>query len=125
MHLICGSYFDISFENGQFVAAVSVESLHHFTARDKLSLYRKLFDSLKASGYFILTDYFVESESLEREYFDTLHRLKTEQGVGSGFYHFDTPLTVDHEIEILKLAGFFRCEILKNWGATYTIKANK
>ncbi len=125
MNLICGSYFDVSFETNQFDAAVSVESLHHFTARKKLSLYRKLFDSLKANGYFILTDYFAESESLEREYFDALQRLKTEQGLGNGFYHFDTPLTVEHEIETLKLAGFFRCEILKNWGATYTIKASK
>lgn len=125
INLICGSYFDVSFENDRFDAAVSVESLHHFTARKKLSLYRKLFDALKANGYFILTDYFAESESLEREYFDALQRLKTEQGIGGGSYHFDTPLTVDHEVEILKSAGFSRCEILKNWGATYTIKANK
>lgn len=125
MNLICGSYFDVSFESNQFDAAVSVESLHHFTAGKKLSLYRKLFDALKTTGYFILTDYFAESEALEREYFDTLRRLKTEQGIGSGFYHFDTPLTADHEMEILKSAVFSRCEILKNWGATYTIKATK
>ncbi len=126
LNLICGSYFDVPFENNWFDAAVSVESLHHFTAKKKLSLYKKLFDSLKANGYFILTDYFAESELLEREYFDTFRRLKSEQGIAdSGFYHYDTPLTVNHEIETLKSAGFSRCEILKNWGATYTIKAYK
>lgn len=125
-HLICGFYFDIPFGKNQFDAAVSVESLHHFTSEQKLSLYKKLFDSLKEDGYFVLTDYFAESETLEREYFENLRQLKSEQGItDSRFYHYDTPLTVEHEIEVLKSAGFSRCEILKGWGATYTIKAMK
>ena len=81
---------------------------------------------MKADGYFVLTDYFAESEALEREYFENLRQLKSEQGItDSGFYHYDTPLTIDHEREILKSAGFSQWEILKNWGATYTIKAAK
>lgn len=126
LDLICGSYFDIPFGSNRFDAAVSVESLHHFAAGQKLLLYKKLFDSLKADGYFVLTDYFAESEALEREYFEKLRQLKFEQGItDGGFYHYDTPLTIDHEREVLKSAGFSQCEILKNWGATYTIKAAK
>lgn len=126
LDLICGSYFDIPFGSNRFDAAVSVESLHHFAAEQKLFLYKKLFNSLKADGYFVLTDYFAESEALEREYFENLRQLKSEQGImDSGFYHYDTPLTIDHEREVLKSAGFSQCEILKNWGATYTIKATK
>lgn len=126
LDLICGSYFDIPFGSNRFEAAVSVESLHHFAAEQKLFLYKKLFDSLKSDGYFVLTDYFAESEALEREYFENLRQLKSEQGItDSGFYHYDTPLTIDHEREVLKSAGFSQCEILKNWGATYTIKAAK
>ncbi len=126
LNLICGSYFDVPFGKNQFDAAVSVESLHHFTAEEKLSLYKKLVNSLKANGYFVLTDYFAESEALEQEYFENLLQLKLEQGIiDSRFYHYDTPLTIDHEREVLRLAGFSRCEILKNWGATYTIKATK
>ena len=126
LNLICGSYFDIPFGNEQFDAAVSVESLHHFSSEQKQSLYKRLFDSLKVYGYFILTDYFAESEVLEQEYFENLRQLKLEQGISDNrFYHYDTPLTIGHEMEILKAVGFSRCEILKNWGATYTIKANK
>ncbi len=66
LNLICGSYFDVSFENDRFDAAVSVESLHHFTAEQKRSLYRKLRDSLKANGYFILTDFFQKVMYLKR-----------------------------------------------------------
>ena len=124
LHLICGSYFDVPFGEERFDAAVSVESLHHFTAARKRALYRKLRDSLKPGGCFILTDYFAESEALEREYFETLQRLRSGQGIaGDGFYHYDTPLTVEHEIKVLCSAGFAKCEVLKNWGATYTIRA--
>lgn len=124
--LICGSYFDMPFGTNRFDAAVSVESLHHFPAERKLPLYTKLFHALKTGGYFILTDYFAESEALEQEYFRNLQALKNAQGIhGDALYHYDTPLTVAHEVEILKTAGFSGVEILCNWGATYTIKASK
>lgn len=126
LDLIYGSYFDVPFGKNRFDAAVSVESLHHFPAEQKRSLYKKLCDSLKAGSYFILTDYFAESESLEREYFENLRQLKSEQGIfDHEFYHFDTPLTVEHERMVLKSAGFSQCEILKKWGTTHTIKAIK
>ena len=124
LNLICGSYFDIEFEYDCYNAIVSVESLHHFTAESKLSLYQKLLHTLKPSGYFVLTDYFAESEELEKLYFELFEKLKQEEGItDNGFYHYDTPLTVKHEIAILKKAGFSSVEILKNWGATYTLIA--
>ena len=101
-----------------------MESLHHFTPEQKLPLYRKLRQSLKESGFFILTDYFAESEELEAEYFRELERLKREQNItDDGFYHYDTPLTVEHETEVLREAGFSDVRILKNWAATYTVRA--
>ena len=57
---------------------------------------------------------------------ENLIRLKKEQNIpDDGFYHYDTPLTVDHEKEALLSAGFSSVTILKNWGATYTLKADK
>lgn len=126
LDLICGSYFDVSFGMNRFDAAVSVESLHHFAAERKRPLYKKLFYALKADGYFVLTDYFAESEALERKYFTELRRLKKAQGIDDDrFYHYDTPLTVEHEVEALKAAGFLDVKILASWGATYTLKAIK
>ena len=124
LRLINGSYFDEPFEAGRYAAAVSVESLHHFTGNQKRALYKKVFHALAEDGYFILTDYFAETDELEKEYFDTLKRLKqAEKITDDAFYHYDTPLTTAHEIEILREAGFSRVSILKNWGATHTIKA--
>ena len=124
--LIHASYFDADLGIEQYHAAVSVESLHHFTAALKLSLYQKLYRSLKPNGYFVLTDYFAESEELEKEYFTDLENLKREQGItDEEFYHYDTPLTVEHETEILTKAGFSKVEILKCWGTTYTLIAER
>lgn len=126
LHLICGSYFDMDLGVEQFDAAVSVESLHHFTGEKKLMLYRKLLRSLKSDGYFVLTDYFAPSEAFEKESFKTLEQLKCEQGISDGgFYHYDTPLTVGHERSLLQQAGFSEVRVLKDWGATHTILAKR
>jgi len=126
MELICGSYFSEDLGENRYDAAVSVESLHHFTQEEKIPLYTKLFRALKAEGYFILTDYFAPSDELEREYRSELLRLKRLQGISDDkFYHYDTPLTVEHEVEALLEAGFQSVEILNRWGATYVLKASK
>ena len=89
-------------------------------------LYGKLCKSLKKDGYFILTDYFALSEDEEYRHRSEFEKLKQEQGISDGeFYHYDTPLTVSHEIEALLAGGFSSVEVLNNWGATYTLKAVK
>ncbi|MBO6089275.1 MAG: class I SAM-dependent methyltransferase [Lachnospiraceae bacterium] len=123
---VCGSYFDVNFGEEVFDAAVSVESLHHFTKEDKIPLYKKLNKALKPGGYFILTDYFAESEEEEVFYGQELLRIRKEQELPDGvFYHYDTPLTVEHEKEALLEAGFARVEVLNNWESTSTLRAIK
>lgn len=124
--LMLGSYFDVPFGEEVFDAAVSVESLHHFTKGEKIKLYSKLHKALKDKGYFILTDYFSLSDDEEQMHRRNLLALKAEQGITDDeFYHYDTPLTVKHESEALVEAGFSSVVVLNNWGATYTIKAVK
>ena len=125
--LVRASYFDVPLGNKLYDAAVSVESLHHFPAEMKASLYEKLHLALAEKGCFVLTDYFAESEEMEKEYFQNLAALKREQGLSDDvFYHYDTPLTVEHEIDVLRSAGFQDVRILKQWGeSTYTVLANK
>ena len=124
--LLYGSYFDLPLGENVFDAAVSVESLHHFTKEEKIPLYSKLHTALKDGGFFILTDYFALSEEEERLYRRNLLTLKAEQNItDDAFYHYDTPLTVDHETEALMEAGFASVEVLHNWGSTYTLKAVK
>ena len=124
--LISGSYFDVPLGEDVFEAAVSVESLHHFTKEEKIPLYAKLHAALKENGYFILTDYFSLSDNEEKMHRQNLIALKAEQGIlDDEFYHYDTPLTVKHETEALLEAGFANVEVLNHWGATFTLKAVK
>ena len=123
--LIRASYFDVPFAENHYDAAVSVESLHHFPAEMKASLYRRLHGALKETGIFVLTDYFAESEELEKEYFRNFAELKKEQMLSDdAFYHYDTPLLAEHETDILRHAGFRSVRIMKKWGvSTYTVLA--
>ncbi len=124
--VIHGSYFDVSFEKNRYDAAVSVESLHHFTKDAKTSLYKKIFQALATDGFFILTDYFAQTEKEENFFRQELLRLKAEQGISDNeFYHYDTPLTAAHEMQALQEAGFSQIKILAQWGATCIIKAVK
>lgn len=125
LELICGSYFDVPF-GADYDGAVSVESLHHFTKEEKIPLYRRLWQALKPGGAFILTDYFSLSDEEEHHHRAELLRLKAEQRIADGaFYHYDTPLTVAHEIDALRAAGFASVEVLQSWGQTSTIRAWK
>ena len=123
---VCGSYFDVPFGQQVYDAAVSVESLHHFTQEEKEPLYKKLFQALKPQGYLILTDYFAQSDQEEAQCRKALYALKRAEHIADDdFYHYDTPLTVQHEMDALRGGGFSTVECLGQWGATCTLKAVK
>ncbi len=126
LNLIRGSYLTLPLGDGCFDAAVSVESLHHFPAAEKLTLYAKLCRSLISAGYFVLTDYFASSDEEEGVCFAELDALRRAQGIGAEVLcHFDTPLTVAQEKALLRRAGFASVEILKSWGKTSTLLARR
>ena len=92
----------------------------------KMKLYAKLFAALKPGGYFILTDYFAFDDENEQFWKQELARLKQENGIcDEQFYHYDTPLTVEHETQALLEAGFARVCVLSAWGATAALRAEK
>ena len=123
---VCASYFEADLGRGCYDAAVSVESFHHFTKEEKISLYQKIHTALKPDGYLILTDYFAASDEEEQKHRQALIKLKREPGIEDGvLYHYDTPLTLAHETEALLAGGFFKVEILRSWGATSVLKAVK
>lgn len=125
-HDYSGFLFCIPFEKDAFDATVSVESLHHFTKEEKVHLYRKVWKAVTTNGYFILTDYFAKAEEEAVYLMCEFNRLKAEQEIqDKALYHFDTPLTIDYEIQALNEAGFSSVELLREWEATCTIKATK
>ena len=126
VNAVCGSYLELPLGSGVYDAAVSVESLHHFSETEKLSLYRKLHEALRPGGIFILTDYFASSDEEELSLAEQYESLRKEQDIPEGVLcHFDIPFTAEHEISVLEKAGFRCAEILRTWGPTATLRAIK
>lgn len=123
LHLIHGSYFDVPFPENYFDAAVSVESLHHFTPERKLPLYEKIYTSLNKDGIYVETDYVATDTAEERFYFSEYARLS--QNAQPGDFHYDTPLTPEHTMTLLKQAGFESVSLYKQYENTAVIVAKK
>lgn len=72
----------------------------------------------------MLTDYFASTDEEERRYRTELVELKRDQNISDdAFYHYDTLLTVEHEVQALEQAGFIKVEVLASWEQTSTIRA--
>lgn len=98
--IINESFFDYEF-GLNIDAVISTQALHHFDSNDKLTLFKKVYNCLKNGGVFINEDYFAVDEETEKQGFEDYKNLARGEGK-----HYDTPLTLEHEIEILKEAGF-------------------
>ena len=125
LRLINASYFDVDFGRECFDAAVSVETMHHFTHDEKRGLYRRLCGALVPGGVYVETDYTAPDQAYEDHFFAEYERLKREQGVGDSFFHFDRPCTVENQIRLLKEAGFARVTLRWRLAGTSIITAEK
>ena len=122
--LICGDYFEVPFGE-DFHAALSFESLHHFTPEAKGELYRKLFRALTDGGVYLECDYMVDTQAEQDLYFAELARMKKEQNLPEGYYHYDTPCTVETQISLLRQAGFSSVDRVFRKGGTCMLMAKK
>lgn len=123
---LCGSYFTLPLGEEQFDAAVSVESFHHFTPEQKSTLYRRLYSALKPEGTFLLCDYIAccaEEETLMAE--ECARHRKNGHIPDDVFIHFDTPLTLEREISLLRGAGFSEVRPLESIEGATIIRSIK
>lgn len=124
--LINGSYFDYDFGIGRYDAAVSFQTLHHFSHEDKIRLYTRIFHALKSGGRYVECDYMVTDRAEEDFYYAENRRIRSEQGISDGeYYHYDTPCTVRNQTDMLKKAGFKRVEKLWRQENTTLLAADK
>ncbi|MBD5485305.1 MAG: class I SAM-dependent methyltransferase [Lachnospiraceae bacterium] len=112
---VCQDYFQYDFGYGKWDAVISFESLHHFLPERKKELYRKICSSLKESGVFILGDY-IACCNEEEELLRNVYLKKREQSdvPDNCYVHFDIPLTLEHEKEVLQSAGFLIEKVLES-----------
>ena len=96
---ICGDFFEVEFGDN-YDAVISTSALHHFKREEKEKLYKKIYNCLKTNGQFINCDRIALTEDFEE------HQLYELEHNIENYKHIDTPLTVEHELEILREVGF-------------------
>lgn len=106
-------YFQCALGSQCFDAVVAFETLHHFTLAQKTALFKKLYHTLKPGGVFLECDYIATSPAIEELAFAECARRRQRDGLGEHvFVHFDTPLTLNHELQALQDGGFEQIEVL-------------
>lgn len=126
LKLICGDFFRVDFGQNALDAAISFEALHHFSHEDKVGLYKRVREALKARGVYIECDYMVTDQSVEDEIFAANASLRRELGIPAGEHcHFDTPCTIDNQMAMLRQAGFSSADIVYQAGAAVMVVAAK
>lgn len=124
--LVNADYFSHPFGEAAFDAALSFETLHHFPFEKKQGLYEKLLRALRPGGYYVECDYVAccpEEEALCQARMD---RKRRESGIPeSRFIHIDTPLTLEHQIQLLQNAGFCDVRVLYENGGTVILRGGR
>lgn len=107
IHLIQGDYFVEDLGKEIFDVAVSFETLHHFSAEKKQKIFEKIYRALKPGGIYLEADYVADDNEYEEYLFAEVQRRRERWGIPeTTWIHFDTPLTLEHEMECMKRAGF-------------------
>lgn len=124
--VVCQDYFKYDFGYEKWDAVISFESLHHFLPERKKELYRNTYNSLKRGGVFLLGDYIACCDAEEELLYSTYLKRRNQFAVpDNSFVHFDIPLTLEHERELLQNAGFAIEKVLDNPDGATIIAAGK
>jgi tRNA (cmo5U34)-methyltransferase len=106
LHLIVADYFKYEFGTATFDIVLSMQTLHHFPRETKIGLYKKIYTALKPDGFYIESDYMAPDQAFEDFHIAESKRLRAEQGIKEGYYHYDIPYTVENQVKMLRKAGF-------------------
>lgn len=111
--LLQADYFSCALPENHFDAAVSFETLHHFAAQKKARLFNRLCRSLKPGGVYLECDYMAKTPEIEALVFAECERRRRRDGIApESFVHFDTPLTLEHEMQAMREGGFGQVELV-------------
>jgi len=125
LNLVLADYFEYDLGENIYDVALSVQTLHHFSYEAKIRMYKKILRSLKPSGFYIESDYVAPDQEFEDYRFAESQRIRAEQGITEGFYHYDTPCTVENQASMLQQAGFSQVERISRRGNSATLTARK
>jgi len=102
LHLIRGSFLKLDLGQSIYDAVISSMALHHWVPDVKRMLYTRIRSALRPGGTFVNADYVTsKGESMER-----LETFRASSLEDMHHRHIDLPLTIEHEQDLLREAGF-------------------
>ena len=110
LRLVHGSYLSISPAPEAYDYVLAVQTLHHLTAQEKESLYRRIWAALRSGGKYIEGDYVVSPE-VEKQLLEKYSRQKDDAGE-DGLHHIDIPFSVATQRCLLFRGGFTSVEVV-------------
>lgn len=120
-----GNFFEFDFGIERYDGAVSVMSMHYFEPQAKLELYRRLSRGLKKGGFYLETDLYAPNGEVEQFCAAENERLRREQGIRSGYYHYRIPCTVERQAKLFFAAGFSSVKVCWACGSTVILMMKK
>lgn len=125
INLIKKSYLTFKYKPNKYDFIVSVMTMHHFEYDVKLKLYSAIRNSLKNGACYIEGDYVV-SESEEKNKLDEYFALKKSRPeILDGSYHIDIPFSKETQLELFKVAGFSKVDLIWEKGSDVVFVAYK
>jgi len=107
-----GSYLEFPFPEKKYDYALSVMTLHHLTKVEKMTVYRKILNTLKDDGIYIEADYVV-SASEETDRFKHYLEIKETYDIKDmQNYHVDIPFSKKTQIQLFNQVGFKHVEVI-------------
>lgn len=126
LELVQADYFTYPLGENCYDAAVSFETLHHFTMEKKKEVFTRLYHCLKPGGIYLECDYIADTQEIEDLLFAECDRRRKRDGIPpETFVHFDTPLTLEHEMQAMRESGFEQVELIDCLDGTPMIRAVK
>ena len=125
LNTICGSLLELDFGIQTYDLVLSCYVMHHFNEEQKISIYSKIYGCLTEVGSFI------NGDIMEKSYLDEQIRLKDAEQVYSqrelpfASLHIDVPFCIEHEMEVLRKAGFYNTVLEKEWSTTKLYRSTK
>lgn len=116
------SYLYLNKLSGRFDCIISSMTMHHYFGDKKLKIFKSIYESLNVDGIYIEGDYF----SKTKEEQNSLIKEFLEKNISEEDIHFDIPLTIENEIELLNKSGFEKIKIIYEYDKkNYIIAAKK
>lgn len=112
---VCASFLEYDFGSERYDIVLTCYAMHHFTAKQKLDLYRRIHACLGSGGSFINGDLIApDSEAEDKAMMEALNVYRQSNRPFASL-HVDVPFCWEHEKQLLMQAGFADSQVQQEW----------